>query len=149
VQGGLFGDETVVENCVFCKIISGKAPGHILYRDDRVLSFLDIAPVIAGHTLVIPIKHHDNIFSLSEAETTAIALHSRLLAPIIKRVAKADGLGVHQLNGRAAGQAVFHYHNHLIPCFHGKPMQIHGRRAAPQAALVDMAEQLRTALKAG
>ena len=127
MQGGLFGDETAAENCIFCKIISGKAPGHIIYRDDEVMCFLDIAPVSAGHTLLIPIKHHDNIFTLNEKEVTA--------------------LGVHQLNGRAAGQTVFHYHTHLIPCFHGKAMQIHGRKPAAQSDLADMAERLRAALK--
>ncbi|MBQ0797264.1 HIT family protein [Zhongshania sp.] len=147
MQGGLFGDETAAENCIFCKIISGKAPGHIIYRDDEVMCFLDIAPVSAGHTLVIPIKHHDNIFTLNEKEVTALAIQSRRLAPVVKRVSGADGLGVHQLNGRAAGQTVFHYHTHLIPCFHGKAMQIHGRKPAAQSDLADMAERLCAALK--
>jgi histidine triad (HIT) family protein len=147
VQGGLFGDETATENCIFCKIISGKAPGHILYRDDEVMCFLDIAPVSAGHTLVIPIKHHDNIFTLNNSEVSALAIQTRRFAPIVKRVTGADGLGIHQLNGRAAGQTVFHYHTHLIPCFHGKPMQIHGRKPASQTALAEMAERLRAALK--
>ena len=147
MQSGLFGDETATENCIFCKIIAGKAPGHILYRDEQVLCFLDIAPVSMGHTLIIPIKHHDNIFTLNEDEVISLAIQSRRLAPIVKRVTGADGLGVHQLNGRAAGQTVFHYHTHLIPCFHGKPMQIHGRRPAPQTALAEMAERLRAALR--
>ena len=147
MQGGLFGDETAVENCIFCKIIAGKALGYILYRDEEVMCFLDIAPVSAGHTLVVPIKHHDNIFTLSDAEVTALAIQSRRLAPVVKRVTGADGLGVHQLNGRAAGQTVFHYHTHLIPCFHGKAMQIHGRKPASQTALAEMAERLRAALK--
>ena len=108
---------------------------------------MDIAPVSAGHTLVIPIKHHDNIFTLNEKEVTALAIQSRRLAPVVKRVSGADGLGVHQLNGRAAGQTVFHYHTHLIPCFHGKAMQIHGRKPAAQSDLADMAERLRAALK--
>jgi histidine triad (HIT) family protein len=147
VQGGLFGDEMTSENCIFCKIIAGKAPGHILYRDDDVMCLLDIAPVSAGHTLIIPIKHHDNIFSLNKPEVSALALQSHRLAPIIKRVTGADGLGIHQLNGRAAGQTVFHYHTHLIPCFHGKPMQIHGRKPALQNDLDGMAERLRAVLK--
>ncbi|CAA0088499.1 Protein hit [Zhongshania aliphaticivorans] len=146
MQGGLFGEEMAAENCIFCKILSGKAPGHIIYRDDDIMCFLDIAPVSMGHTLIIPVKHHDNIFTLSDSEVTALARQSKRLAPIVKRVTGADGLGVHQLNGRAAGQTVFHYHTHLIPCFHGQSMQIHGRKAAPQAELADMAERLRAAL---
>jgi histidine triad (HIT) family protein len=147
VQGGLFGDEMTSENCAFCKIITGKAPGHILYRDDDVMCLLDLAPVSAGHTLIIPIKHHDNIFSLNAHENNALALQSHRFSPIVKRVTGADGLGIHQLNGRAAGQTVFHFHTHLIPCFHGKPMQIHGRKPALHEDLDDMADRLRAALK--
>jgi histidine triad (HIT) family protein len=146
MQQGLFGDESVAQNCIFCKIISGKAPAHILYQDDQVLSFLDISPVSAGHTLVIPINHHDNIFSLSGEEITAVALHAKRLAPVIKRVANAAGLAIHQLNGRAAGQTVFHYHMHLIPCQHSTPKQVHGRKPADQNTLATLAEEVRQAL---
>ncbi len=146
MQQGLFGDESVAQNCVFCKIIAGKAPAHILHKDDKVLSFLDISPVSAGHSLIIPINHHDNIFSLSSDEMTAVALHAKRLAPILKRVARAEGLAIHQLNGRAAGQTVFHYHMHLIPCQHSTPKQIHGRRPATQSALAEIAGDIRQAL---
>ena len=146
MQQGLFGDESVAQNCVFCKIIAGKAPAHILYRDEQILSFLDIAPLSPGHTLIIPLNHHDNIFTLSGEETTAVALHAKRLAPIIKRIAKAEGLAIHQLNGRAAGQTVFHYHMHLIPCHHGTPKQIHGRRPAAQNDLSALAAEIRQAL---
>ena len=146
MQQGLFGDESVAQNCIFCKIIAGKAPAHILYQDEQVLSFLDISPVSSGHSLIIPIKHHDNIFTLSSDEITAVALHAKRLAPILKRIAKAEGLAIHQLNGRAAGQTVFHYHMHLIPCQHGTPKQIHGRRPAAQSALAELAVEIRQAL---
>jgi len=143
MQQGLFGDESVAQNCIFCKIIAGKAPAHVLYRDEQVLSFLDTSPVSPGHSLVIPINHHDNIFTLSDAESTAVALHAKRLAPVIKRVTDSDGLAIHQLNGRAAGQTVFHYHMHLIPCQHGASKSIHGRRLATQSALAELAERIR------
>ncbi|MFT4918538.1 MAG: histidine triad (HIT) family protein [Zhongshania aliphaticivorans] len=149
MQQGLFGDESVAQNCIFCKIIAGKAPAHILYRDEQVLSFLDISPVSAGHTLIIPLKHHDNLFTLSGEEMTAVALHAKRLAPIIKRVSKAEGLAIHQLNGRAAGQTVFHYHMHLIPSHHGGPKFIHGRRPAAPSALAEIAADIRQALTKG
>jgi len=146
MQQGLFGDESVAQNCIFCKIIAGKAPAHILYQDEQVLSFLDISPVSAGHSLIIPTNHHDNIFSLSEEEIMAVALHAKRLAPVVKRVSKSPGLAIHQLNGRAAGQTVFHYHMHLIPCQHDTPQQFHGRRPASQSALTELAVEIRQAL---
>ena len=44
------------EDCIFCKIVAKKAPAGILFENELVMSFLDIRPVNAGHTLVIPKK---------------------------------------------------------------------------------------------
>ena len=45
------------ENCIFCKIAAGEIPCHKLYEDERVLAFLDLGPLSAGHALVIPKRH--------------------------------------------------------------------------------------------
>ena len=41
-------------NCVFCKISAGQIPSFKVYEDDVVFAFLDIGPIVKGHTLVIP-----------------------------------------------------------------------------------------------
>lgn len=46
-----------MNNCIFCKIISGDIPLHKVYEDDNFLAFLDINPQSPGHTQVIPKKH--------------------------------------------------------------------------------------------
>lgn len=46
-----------MENCIFCKIVSGEIPCHKVYEDDKYLAFLDINPQSPGHTQVIPKKH--------------------------------------------------------------------------------------------
>ena len=43
-----------MDNCIFCKIISGEIPSSKVYEDDKVLAFLDISQATKGHTLVIP-----------------------------------------------------------------------------------------------
>lgn len=133
-------------NCIFCQIIAGNAPCRELYRDDTLIAFLDIAPVQAGHTLIVPLRHHVDMFTMNDDELAAVARLARRLAPVVKSVTGADGLGVHQLNGAAAGQTVFHYHMHLIPAFEGKPPKIHGRTPAPEEELDAMMAALLTAI---
>ncbi len=45
-------------DCIFCKIVKGEIPAHIVYEDDDFLAFLDIHPQSPGHTQVIPKKHY-------------------------------------------------------------------------------------------
>ncbi|MCY7010019.1 HIT domain-containing protein, partial [Streptococcus vestibularis] len=57
-----------MDNCIFCKIISGEIPSSKVYEDDKILAFLDISQATKGHTLVIPKEHVRNILEMS-AET--------------------------------------------------------------------------------
>ena len=60
------------EDCLFCKIISGKIPSNKVYEDDAVFAFLDIYPASEGHTLVAPKKHFSN-FTDMNAERCCLA----------------------------------------------------------------------------
>ncbi|HBJ32336.1 MAG TPA: hypothetical protein DDY93_13325 [Dehalococcoidia bacterium] len=44
-------------NCIFCRIVAGESPASVIYRDDRLIAFMDIRPVNPDHLLVIPIAH--------------------------------------------------------------------------------------------
>jgi len=105
------------EDCIFCKIIAGEVPCTKVYEDDECLAFMDIGPIIKGHTLVIPRQHYD---PLTETPDEILA---RLVA-VVRRVAKAqveglgaNGVNVTQANGACAGQVVPHIHFHVIPRF--------------------------------
>ena len=104
-------------DCIFCKIVKGDIPCARVYEDADVLAFMDIHPVVKGHTLVIPKTHCDPI---TQAPPEALA---RTIA-VVQRVARAqyealraDGVSVSQANGAAAGQEVPHVHFHVIPRF--------------------------------
>jgi histidine triad (HIT) family protein len=104
-------------DCIFCKIISGDLPSIRVYEDHDVLAFMDIGPVVKGHTLVVPKQHHDPI------TRTPVEVLCRLIR-VVQQIAeaqitglKADGINVTQANGRAAGQIVPHIHFHVIPRF--------------------------------
>jgi len=104
-------------DCVFCKIAAGELPSSRVYEDDEVVAFMDIGPLVKGHTLVVPKRHFDPITDAPD-ETLA-----RVMAVVKKIVAAqlaglgADGVNVHQSNGAVAGQVVPHLHFHVVPRF--------------------------------
>lgn len=102
---------------IFSKIIRGEVPCHRVYEDEKVLAFLDIAPLSEGHTLVIPREPAETLDRLSEESAAAVG---RVLPRVCRAVMRATGAkayNVLQNNGRSAHQAVFHVHFHIIPRF--------------------------------
>lgn len=100
---------------VFSKIIAGEIPCHRVYEDEHVLAFLDINPVSAGHTLVIPKQAVATVDQMSDDSAAAVG---RVLPRIARAVLKATGtreFNILQNNGAGAHQAVFHVHFHIIP----------------------------------
>ena len=100
-------------DCLFCKIVKKEIPSSIVYEDDKVLAFNDIAPQAPTHILVIPKTH---VASLAELKD-----HSVLndIFQVVNRLASEKGIaktGFRTVinNGRAAGQAVDHLHIHLL-----------------------------------
>lgn len=104
-------------DCLFCRIAAGDIPSSVVYENDRVLAFLDIHPVNAGHTLVIPKKHSRNALSVPENEWLEIMRTVRLLAQAIHTATGADGMNIITNNESAGHQLVFHTHVHIIPRF--------------------------------
>jgi len=133
-------------DCIFCMISRGAAPSHRLGEDQHTLSIMDIFPVAPGHSLVITKEHYENIFEVPPEVLAAVARASRRLALAIRSELKPAGIGLFQLNGSAAGQTVFHYHQHLIPRAAGDALKLHTRVPGVDEELraisVRLAEQL-------
>jgi histidine triad (HIT) family protein len=132
--------------CIFCSIVAGKAPAHRVYEDPHVLAFMDIAPVSDGHLLVVPKRHYETLLESDEESLLAVTSASRRIAHALKSTLRPDGIGVHQLNGSAAGQTVFHYHMHLIPRNHGDPIVFHGRTPGDPRRLAEHAKRIAMAM---
>ena len=105
-------------DCIFCKIVRHDAPASVVYEDDTTLAFMDLRPVIAGHTLVIPKAHGAYLEDLPEGGVGPILETARKVAAALRR----SGLKCE------AGQEVFHVHVHAIPRFRGDGF---GLRAPP------------------
>jgi histidine triad (HIT) family protein len=149
--------DNVDYNCIFCAIAAKRAPASIVYESDEAMAFLDIQPVVEGHTLVIPKKHCRNIFDLDDESGKAVMRASRIVARALRETFNADGLTILQSNERAGGQAVFHYHAHLAPRFYNdglmsrteteRRLQWRARGKPSRQALDALAEKIRAHIK--
>jgi histidine triad (HIT) family protein len=100
---------------IFDKILSGEIPSHKVYEDEHVFAFLDIGPLSAGHTLVIPKERKAFLHELSDESAAAIGRVLPRLARAVLQATGATAYNVLQNNGAEAHQAVFHVHFHIIP----------------------------------
>lgn len=100
-------------SCVFCRIVRKEIPAKIVFEDERVLAFHDVAPKAPTHVIVVPKTH---LSRLSEAgEGDAALLGACLIA--LTGVARALSLGSYRVvvnDGAESGQSVFHLHLHLL-----------------------------------
>lgn len=103
-------------SCIFCRIIAGDIPAHVVYETKDVVAFLDITQVTEGHTLLIPKKHVCDVFEWDAATATAIAQAIPIVANLLQRsFPNMLGLNIVNNNRETAYQTVFHSHVHLIP----------------------------------
>jgi histidine triad (HIT) family protein len=99
--------------CVFCDIIAGRIKASTVYEDDRTLAFLDHAPLMAGHVLVVPRIHYAALEDLVSSEVGPFFLVVQRLARAVEQAMNAEGSFV-ALNIRIS-QSVPHLHVHVVP----------------------------------
>ena len=95
---------------IFSRIIAGEIPCHRIAESEDFLAFLDVFPLVKGHTLVIPKREVDYIFDLPDELLAGIHLFSREVARKIERAIPCRRIGV-----TVIGLEVPHAHVHLIP----------------------------------
>ncbi len=103
-----------MDDCLFCRIAAGEIPARIVYSDDDLVAFHDVAPQAPTHLLLIPREH---IASLADSTLEDAGLLGRLVAAAARLAREAgldDGFRVVANSGASAGQSVFHLHFHLL-----------------------------------
>ena len=95
---------------IFSRIVAGEIPCYKVAEDDKFFAFLDINPLVKGHTLVIPKQEVDYLFDLSDADLAAMQVFAKHVAAGIKRAFPCIKVGQAVL-----GLEVPHAHIHLIP----------------------------------
>jgi histidine triad (HIT) family protein len=108
-----------MRDCIFCRIAAGRQSSVRIVETEKVLSFLDIAPVHYGHTLVIPKVHYQTMLDLPDEVWMEMGRVSRQVGQALMRVMNAHGFNIGMNNFDAAGQVVFHAHVHVIPRYLG------------------------------
>lgn len=102
-----------MDDCIFCKIITGHIPSKKIYEDEDVIAFHDIHPIAKVHFLIVPKLH---IASLAECEVQHQALLGKilLLAPKLAEEQGLKGFRTMVNTGKEGGQEVFHLHVHVF-----------------------------------
>jgi histidine triad (HIT) family protein len=100
-------------DCVFCKIIDGKIPAHIVYRDKQAVGFLDAHPLFPGHVLLCPREHHETLLEVPEELTGPLMAKTQLLAKAVEGALDAEGTFI-AINNRVS-QTIPHLHIHIVP----------------------------------
>lgn len=102
---------------IFSKIAAGEIPSYCCAQNEEFYAFLDINPLVKGHTLVIPRREVDYIFDLSDEEIGRMHIFAAKVARAIKTVLPCVKVGVAVL-----GLEVPHAHIHLVPMQSEKDM---------------------------
>ncbi len=95
---------------IFTKIINGEIPCYKIAEDEHHFAFLDIHPLNAGHTLVVPKKEVDYIFDLEDDELKDLILFAKKIAVAIRKSIPCERIGM-----TVIGLEVPHTHIHLAP----------------------------------
>lgn len=94
----------------------------IVYRDDDVMVFVASYFIknAEGHLIVVPIKHFESFYDISDNVAIKLFLVAKNFAKNVKSKYQCDGINILQNNEPAAGQHAFHYHLHIFPRYEGK-----------------------------
>ena len=122
---------------IFSRIIAGEIPSYKVAEDDRYYAFLDINPVQAGHTLVVPKHEVDYIFNLSDEEYAGLHLFA-------KRVAKAleKSVACKRIATAVIGLEVPHAHIHLVPVTNEGDMNFSKKQTLPAERMEELAKAI-------
>ncbi|SRR5690606_26376532 len=127
---------------IFTRIINREIPGHIVAEDDRYIAFLDISPLVMGHTLVVPKKEVDYIFDLDDETLAGLQLFCKRVASGIEKSFPCLRVGM-----AVVGLEVPHTHVHLVPLNSMDDLNFTRKKLKPtQEELTAAAAKIRSAI---
>ena len=119
--------------CPFCRVVAGEdLPGDytqrsdVVLRDAEVTAFISSAwwPENAGHVLVVPNDHHENVYDIPASALAAVQVAGQRIAVALKAVYGCDGTSFRPHNEPAGNQEVWHYHLHVSPRYHSDELYV-------------------------
>jgi histidine triad (HIT) family protein len=106
----------MVDNCLFCRIVSGEVPATLVYVDKNAAAFLDHRPLFHGHTLLVPREHVETLVELPQKLVGPFFEAAQTLAHAVEYAMNAEGTFV-AMNNRVS-QSVPHLHIHARSLMH-------------------------------
>ncbi len=95
---------------IFSRIIKGELPAYKIAENDKFFAFLDINPLVKGHTLVIPKIEVDKFFDMPDNYLSEILVFAQPIARAIEKAFKCNRCGI-----SVVGIEVPHAHMHMVP----------------------------------
>lgn len=129
-----------MNNCIFCKIVSGELPCYKVYEDDEFLAFLDIYPRVLGHTLVIPKKHYRWVYDVKNFEK---------YWGVVLQITQAmkEKLNPYFITYVTHGLEVPHAHIHILPRDEKETSFVPETKSFSKEIMEETAEKLRSYFK--
>jgi histidine triad (HIT) family protein len=121
---------------IFSKIIAGEIPSYKIAENDMFYAFLDVFPLVAGHTLVVPKKEVDKMFDLGDAELSEILRFAKPIAKAIERAFPCQRCGMSVI-----GLEVPHAHLHLVPIHSADDLNFTRPKLSPSKEELKEAQQ--------
>jgi len=112
------------KDCVFCKIVRGEIPAHIIYEDKDVLAFLDVNPVNPGHVLIIPKEHYIDMAETPDKFVCKVMVVAKKVGKKVLETGLGQGFNIGVNTKKAAGQVVEHFHLHVMPRLDGDGLKL-------------------------
>ena len=91
-------------DCVFCRVVRGDLPAHVVRADAGAVAFLDTRPAALEHTLVVPRVHVEDLWDGTADAAAAVMTTAHEVAALLRRQLAPDGLTLRQNTGAASGQ---------------------------------------------
>ncbi len=126
---------------IFTKIIKGEIPCYKIAEDEHYFAFLDIRPLNAGHTLVVPKKETDYIFDLEDDELQGLIVFAKKIAIAIKKSIECERIGM-----TVIGLEVPHTHIHLSPINSVYDLDFRNTKQISKEMMLEIAEKIKSNL---
>ena len=127
---------------IFSRIVRGEIPSYKIAENDSCFAFLDISPLVKGHTLVIPKKETDYLFDIGSDEYNQLWSFAKYVASGVEIAIPCKRIGI-----AVIGLEVPHAHIHLIPLNKVSDMNFaNPKLKLTEAEMTQIAQRIREAL---
>ena len=101
--------------CVFCEIVAGREPAHVVLDDEVAMAFLDLRPLFPGHTLLVPRLHVETLAELPSNLVEPYFSRAQRLSAVMEAPLGMDAAGSFVAMNNRVSQSVPHLHTHVVP----------------------------------